>query len=193
MLLLPFLACVPVLHSKGEDAVSALSCIGDGNSWPTGELLWTPPTDPQAFVTDAVTPDFCMDDQFADPVALYQFNTHYTVVDVSALWCVPCQNIAADVQATVDANPGLVYVTVMRENMENDPPTTEDLLYWAESFGIDQPVVSDPTGWSDPLTGGVIFPALLLLDDQLRVVTRVPESYLEPEALRNYLEGYLPG
>lgn len=187
------LGCVPELTSPESKAASLSDCVGEGNSWPAGDLVWSPPSSVDAFVTDSVAPNFCFGDQFGDPVALWQFNTHYTVLDVSALWCIPCQNLAADVQATADAHPGLVYLTVHREDLGNDPPDTEELLQWAEYFGIDQPVVSDTTGWSDPLTGGTSFPAVVLLDEQLRVVTRVPDSYLaDPEATREYLERFIP-
>ena len=46
--------------------------------------------------------DFRMSDQHADDTTLYQFQGCVTLVDISTLWCAPCQALAVYVQDTAD-------------------------------------------------------------------------------------------
>ena len=67
-------------------------------------------------------------------------------MDISTIWCAPCQEIAADAEETYQhyKDDGLVYITILPENLENENPTVEDLNMWVDAFGLTTPVLADP-------------------------------------------------
>ncbi|MAG27655.1 hypothetical protein CMI47_19160 [Candidatus Pacearchaeota archaeon] len=87
--------------------------------------------------------DFTLLDQDGKEVSLYSFYGQPIVLDLSAMWCPPCQVAAADVQATHDeySTNNLAYVTVLIETAAGAEPKPEDCKYWADSYGIVDPRV----------------------------------------------------
>lgn len=169
-------ACVPVLTSPGG---------ADDGPWEAPENTWplaAPPADleGQGFETGQVLPDFRGMDQNGDEVSLWQFYGLVWVLDISTMWCSPCQALAQDVQATADeyADEGFVYVTVFPEDVDGDSedpvvPDVEDLQDWSEYFGIDQPLLSDAEGYSYGVVTDNTFPALFVIDRDLKIGARV--------------------
>lgn len=151
------MACVPDLESGATGDPWALP----DNRWPASE---PPPTlHGEGFHEGQVIPDFRLVDQFGDEVALWQFHGHVVVVDISTVWCRPCQVLAEDTEHTWQEyrDEGVVYVTVLAENIDGDDPTVDDLAAWADAFGITAPVVADPgRAWSDPAVPGNQYPYL---------------------------------
>ena len=57
------------------------------------------------------------------------------IIDLSAMWCGPCQMAATEVQSVQDEY-GLNYVTVLIENGNGENPTVGDLQSWESYFDI---------------------------------------------------------
>lgn len=165
--------CVPHLTTSG------------GNNQPG---VWTPPDNgwgvtapPEGLVgegygIDEVVPDFLLPDQFGDDVSLWQFYGSVVVMDVSTMWCAPCIDLARTTEDTFEhyQGDGFMYVTVLQETVDNQPPEQSHLVQWADEFGITAPVVAD--GAKDGTDGAVTgerFPALIVIDRELRVSERV--------------------
>jgi thiol-disulfide isomerase/thioredoxin len=157
-----------VLESpKGEDL-----CANQDNAWVHGE----PPVtlEGEGYGVGEVIEDFCAPDQFAESVQLHQFYGNVVLLDISTMWCAPCQEIAPDVQPTADdyRDQGFVYVTLLAQDLGSDPPDQAELQYWGDSFGIDEPILSDQEGYYSSIVDGAGFPGILVLGRDMRVVTR---------------------
>jgi hypothetical protein len=138
-------------------------------------------------------------DQFGEIVDLYDFAGEGVpvVIDISALWCAPCQGMAiwleegedpapdifgfdryANVQAAVDSGE-LRWITVMSQGAGSgsiaDQSTVDE---WATSFPQPNiPVVTDRyqalTVWSQTAA----FPSLMLLDEDLNILSWDPADW----------------
>jgi thiol-disulfide isomerase/thioredoxin len=191
------LACIPDLHSPGGGADTGPSdtapWIAPTNAWPSAE----PPADleGEGFDKGEVPPDFRLQDQNGDTVALWQFYGRVVVLDISTMWCAPCQALAEGLQATADAyaDQGLTYLTVLPENVQLEVPSTEDLGDWVGAFDIvDQPVVADGTGWAEdaqPDPTQPTYPQLMVLGRDLKVAKKVGEA--SDEAVRDAVEAQI--
>ena len=76
---------------------------------------------------------------------LYMYYGQPIVIDLSAMWCGPCRNAATDAQRVQDlyARDDLVYITVLVENIDRNPPTIDDIQDWAATYGnTTSPVVA---------------------------------------------------
>ena len=187
--LLPsFLACVPYLYSEEVTG----DWVAPENTWPSQ----TPPAETveQGFSSGEVPPDFRGTDQHGDEVSLWQFYGMLVVVDISTMWCAPCQELAADVEETYHhyLEDEVMYLTVLPENLQSEPPTIDDLNQWADAFGISAPVLGDAEGWSYNLvpqgsTEG--FPNIMLLDRDLSVLDNELEA--SDAAIRAAIEAAL--
>jgi peroxiredoxin len=162
-------ACVPDLTSKG----------GNAGPWEPPENQW-PLREPPAnlvgtgFAEGQVPPDFRLVDQHGDEVSLWQFYGSVVLLDVSTMWCGPCQEVASHTEDTYEAfkDDGFMYLTVLHEDVENRPPNQEDLEEWAEGFDITAPVLAD----GDQATGAAVtqgqYPAVLVIGRDMTVIDR---------------------
>ncbi len=183
---LPLLtACIPVLHSPAGAPTGEYE-IPD-NDWPAAPSI--PVLEEEGFGVGEVIGRQFLADQNGDEVDLWQFYGRVWVLDVSTIWCSPCQAMAASLQATADKfkDEDFVYLTVLSEDLDGEVPDTAELQGWAETFGIlDQPILADTTGFSGPVTNGV-YPALLVIDRDLKVFARVevPDEALLEAAIES--------
>ncbi len=168
-------ACVPVLHSPDADDSGATNTGGyvlPDNAWPQS----APPADLEGdgYGVGEVLIDFRMPDQHGDTTSLWQFYGNVILVDISTMWCSPCQEIAGDVQATADdyRDEGFAYVTVLAQDLGSDAPDQEELNTWADYFGIVEPVLSDQDAWYVGAVPTATFPGLLVVGRDMTVVAR---------------------
>jgi thiol-disulfide isomerase/thioredoxin len=172
MLLALFAACVPVLTSPPGS-------LDSGGEWTAPENTWGICDGPPAgfegtgLEEGEIAPDFLLADQFGDPVSLWQFHGCPVLLDFSTMWCGPCQELASEAQELADdyASFNLKYITVMPQDLGDQPPDQDELVDWSESFGLYEPILSDTEDYTWQLvTGGRGFPAALLLDENGVVV-----------------------
>jgi thiol-disulfide isomerase/thioredoxin len=184
MLYLVLVACIPELTTPAENLV------GDGysppdNAWPSADSL--PEIEGEGYAVGDLVDRQRLPDQNGQTVDLWQFHGYVWVLDVSTIWCQPCQDLARVLQDTADDYKAddFVYLTVLAEDLEGSVPETDDLQYWAESWGIlDQPIVSDTTGFTGVLTKGQ-YPLVLIIGRDLRVASKltVTDDALVREAI----------
>ena len=185
MLLLLF-ACIPELTSQ---KVGACAEGLPENEWPVGE----PPVnlDGEGFEVGEVVPDQCVPDQHGDDVALWQFYGRVWVLDVSTMWCAPCQELARGLPEVMVhfADEEFSYVTVLAEDLGSDVPDQAELTEWATTFEITQPVLADEVGFTSGIVRNGVYPAVLVVGRDMVVQTRldVPSD----EAIVEAVEGEL--
>lgn len=179
--------CVPVLESP--DGGAGEPWVAPENSWYVGQ----PPGDleEEGFELGQVIPDHLAVDQFGDDVSLWQFHGIVWVLDISTMWCSPCQEIAQDVQETADTyrDEGFAYVTMFPEDRFGEVPDGADLVEWGDYFGIAEPLLTDAEGYSYGVVPDGGFPGILVLDRDMRVHARV--SPPSDEAVRAAIEEIL--
>jgi thiol-disulfide isomerase/thioredoxin len=116
---------------------------------------------------------------------LYDFYGSPIVLDLSTMWCGSCRSAAGDVQEITEMyeDEGLIYLTVLVENLYREDATSDDIKWWLEEFGIiDAPVISVPRSAilnNDDQTQGWFlqgWPTFYFIDSELRVT--------------NYMRGY---
>jgi len=125
--------------------------------------------------------DFTLQDQNDDDFNLYEHYGDFIMIDLSVMWCGPCQRAADEVQMTEDYfndqlgdDQQFHYVTILIEDLDGDPPDLEDVDSWATYFEITSaPVLQgsrDLLGNSDegwPLQG---WPTFFFIDDEMQLV-----------------------
>jgi thiol-disulfide isomerase/thioredoxin len=183
--------CAPRLYttddptdSDGVDASGAWTAPSNG--WPTA----TPPSDlaPEGLSVGQTALDIRGTDARGDEVSLWQFYGSTVLVDISTMWCSPCQELGVGSEAVYQAykDLGFVYLTVLHENIENEPPSSEDLALWATLPAsapdaehpyteITAPIIADPEGESGSIQAVQAnqYPVLLLIGPTMKVEQRI--------------------
>ncbi len=183
MLLSVTVGCTPRLYT---DAVIDT----DGPSWEAPENTWPVVPPPEGLVGQGMDEgntvlDIRGTDQFGDEVSIWQFHERWVLIDISTMWCAPCQDLARGTEEVYQEfkGEGFIYVTMILENLDNEPPSQDDLVLWSQlpSGGegpydlITAPVVADPkgVGGSQQAVRANQFPVLLLVDTALKVAERI--------------------
>ncbi len=186
--------CVPVLTSPdGGDSADT----GEQSDWVAPENAWAQSEPPAAlegegFSEGEVAPDVRMFDQNGQEVSLWQFYGSVVVVDVSTMWCAPCQKLADEICAvqTDYEDQGFMYLTVLPQNTVGALPTDEDLVEWATDHDICAPVLRDDVGLGDVLVPDGAYPSLTVIDREMVVVDKRLEP-AEDAVLRALVETLL--
>lgn len=184
--------CVPVLTSPDGDGSG--DAQGDWeapeNAWPSSE----PPADleGEGFSNGEIAPDMRLLDQNGQEVSLWQFYGSVIILDVSTMWCAPCQQLADEicsVQKDYEAQ-GFVYLSMLAQNERGALPSTEDVGEWTSDHEICAPVLGDDATWGQVLVPDGTFPRLSILD---REMTMVDDniSPAEDAHIRDLIEGLL--
>jgi len=76
-------------------------------------------------------------DHNGDEFDMYANYGSLIVLDLSAMWCGPCNSAGAHAQEVQDlyASEDLIYVTVLIENHHGVPPSEDDIQQWATTYG----------------------------------------------------------
>ena len=168
------MGCTPVLTSPetGETGLDTCDWTRPDNGWvgdgPSGSLC------EEGFNEGEVIPDFQIVDQNGETVSLWQFYGLVVAVDVSTMWCGPCQELAEGIEEVYQEylEEGFMYLSVLPENVSNETPAQADLEDWSAWFGITSPVLSDDSGWSYELVPEQDWPNVLILDRDMKVFDR---------------------
>lgn len=82
--------------------------------------------------------DFTLLDQNGKEFNLYDHHGKIIIIDLSAMWCGPCQYAATEVEHLQKKyNEDIVYVTLLLENGNYNPPTQSNVESWARVFEIE--------------------------------------------------------
>jgi peroxiredoxin len=172
--LLLTLGCVPELVSPNPPDLQNWTC--PDNDWdrvtPSGDLAGNS----YGFFEGDTLPDGKLVDQHGNEVCLWQFYGKVLVVDVSTMWCAPCKKIACYAEDTYKtyADDDVVYITVIPQNTHGQEPTAEDIDYWVDTYTLTGPVLADPKmTWSAASTPNQTYPAIMVVDREMKVAKRV--------------------
>lgn len=120
--------------------------------------------------------NFELKDQNDTVVSLYDFYGDVVILDLSAMWCGPCQVAGGDVQSTIErfSDHDIRYITVLIDNPQGGPPGLSDVQSWATNLGIEtEPVLQGSRDMlnSDPLLGWPLesWPTFVLINSEMEV------------------------
>lgn len=184
------LGCIPRLHSPGDDTAGAY--VPPVNQWPSTTEV---PENlrAQGFSTGQTIPDFLLTDQHGDKVSAWQFYGSVIALDISTLWCAPCQKLADDVH-TVQADyedQGFIYITLLSQDLSGKVPDVAELNSWVDDHGItNAPVLSDDGGFSSQITPQGIFPQVVIVGRDM-AVTNAGVNPAEDATIRSAIEDAL--
>jgi len=102
------------------------------------------------------------------------------LVDVSATWCGACQQEAMDLPGQVSgwSGKGIRVLTLMIEDENMNPATTQTALDWKNAFGLTQiAVAADPNFTLSPSSGAVGLPMQVLIDPRTMQIVEVDQGY----------------
>ena len=161
--------CVPVLTSP-EDSAASSDWAAPENAWPSA----TPPADleGEGWEEGQIAPDARMMDQNGQEVSLWQFYGSVIIIDVSTMWCAPCQKLADEICSVQNdyGAQGFAYLTVLPQNTVGEIPSQDDLMEWTTDHGVCAPVLADDVGLGDVLVPDGAFPSLTVINRDMVVV-----------------------
>ena len=176
-------ACTPVLTTPdgkgGGGGFTGVDWEHPDNSWHGVDSV---PSDleEEGWAEGQVAPDFRLVDQYGDTVSLWQFYGDVIALDLSTMWCGPCQLLAREVdevQEDYEAE-GFIYITLLPENVDGEVPSVDNLNEWAERNSVSAPILSDGDGHSYAIVPDKIWPHVMIIGRDMRVV----ESQVLPAA-----------
>jgi len=156
-------ACTPKVES--EPVSNTDSEIVEKHPWATWEDC--------SQVPGAHPCNFELMDQNGQTVELYDQYGKIIVVDLSAMWCGVCNNIATmgDQLVADYGADNVVWLTVLIDDSAGNPPDLADLQHWAETYNISGPVLGgdrtliDQTAQTGyPVTS---WPTLVVIDKEM--------------------------
>ncbi len=81
-------------------------------------------------------------------VCTSQFQGAPWVLNLRPMFSLPCQEVTEDIDVIISAFDAyqVIVVTLVTANMSGEAPTSSDLAEFAETIGVDAPVLGDPAG-----------------------------------------------
>ena len=158
----------------GRSSGAGLECAGLENGWP--ELL----PEHESYVgeganTGDLLGNFLLEDQNEQFMCFSQLLGYVLVIDASTRWCAPC-NAAAEESPELweemkDIGPSW-FATLMVQNKLTFPATHEDVAWWAETYGLEYPVLLDDDQQTAAEWGVTSFPLFLFVAPTGEIVER---------------------
>ena len=167
LLVAGIIACAP---GKSTGGATGADWIAPDNRW----FSRAPPDDliAEGYEEGDTPPDVRLPDQYGDEVSLWQFYGQLVLIDISPMWCAPCQDLARGVEQLVLDYEGepLVYINLVAETVEGDTPGPEHAEEWATSFGIaSTPVLADLEGFYVNFTQSGSYPIVVGISPEMRI------------------------
>ena len=145
-----------------------------------------PKADPPAYTGDytvslsSTVPDGIFKDECGETVRLHDFAGDYMIIDMSAIDCPPCQQMASQEEAFIQnmASMGITVhvITLLAPSLANPlgETTTAMLDNWTSSFGLTAPVLAD-RGWGLSMFFPIFaeetgYPSWVIVDPNLQVI-----------------------
>lgn len=118
--------------------------------------------------------NFTLQDQNGDDVELYQFYGMMVVLDVFAVWCGPCNELAPEGEEVWEelADRGVVVLALTQEDGNGASPSVETAQQWAATHGLTHPVLADASasqGEYAVIGGG--FPTFPVIGPDMTILT----------------------
>ena len=166
LLLSLFLACADVQPGEGEPIVEIQE------------------VEKCATLVDHQICDFDAIDEYGEPAFLSDLYGSPIVLDLSAMWCGPCQAAGRAMQETADAYPEITFLTVLIEDGVGDAPEVNDIEGWKSSMGI----TSCPVwGASREIVSGNVID----IEENLYLTAWPTFYFIDSEGkLQHYMKGY---
>ena len=177
------------LAGDDDDSAPVGTCASSDNSWPSvlPEFLDYEGTGAQ---TGDHLPNFQLTDQHNQSMCLSQLLGHVLIVDASTRWCGPCNEAAAESAVLWEEmkklGPSFI-TTLMVQDGVGLPATLADVEWWAETYGIEYPVVLDDGGQTATSWGVTNYPVFLFLAPTGEVIERWEQKPSESDIL-NFVE-----
>ena len=127
-------------------------------------------------------------DHNGDEFDMYANYGSLIVLDLSAMWCGPCNSAGAHAQEVQDmyAADDLIYVTVLVENQHGVPPSEADIQQWVAAYGnTTSPVLPGDRGMLVSSGGSwelTSWPTFFYIDREM-VIRDVDKGYSSQEVL----------
>ena len=122
----------------------------DGGTTDTDTGVTTPvvgPCDGRVVGTQVgeCAPDFALFDRFGVEHSLYDYAGDVIALDVSAMWCPLCQNLAPTLETLHNtyAAQGVTVMTVLFDDAVHNDPDDADLLAWEQAYGVSHLLLRD--------------------------------------------------
>jgi len=141
--------------------------------------------------------NFELMDQNGEMVELYDFHEKVIILDLSAMWCGVCNNIASKGDELVNdyGAENLIWITVLIDDATGEAPDLTDLQYWVTTYGINTPVLAGDRTMIDSTaqTGYPIssWPTLVVIDQNM--VLRYGINGWSESMIRNWIESLVNG
>lgn len=89
--------------------------------------------------------NFTLLDQNGNQVSLHDYIGKVILLDLSTMWCSPCQAEAAEAEELYQAYKlrGFIILSVLCQDYIGGPPATSDCKAWANLYGLTFPVLAD--------------------------------------------------